>query len=365
MFVPASPVLDAAAVGRKPTESFDVWLPRGATYLLPSGRSAIRAALLKLKVEGATALLPSYLCESVLSPFQSAGCNVLFYGVGRDLAPDLEEVERVLKTRRVRILLIIHYFGFPLPLFSRLRLLCDEHGVLLIEDCAHALFSQWNGQPLGSAADATVFSFRKSLPIPEGGALVIRNDPDTQPIRSTFKLSELTSLAREIVYWMEFHAGFSVRNIALSISWLRNWSYDRNAQISSFPDLPIGSASSLLLRYVNVKRIVQARRRNFGYWLSRMNDLGCSAIFRELPDGVCPIGFPILIEHRDQILPVLYRNGIALRTFWDRLPVQIDTQRFPDADYLRERIAVLPVHQTLSTNHLDYVFTAISKCLNS
>lgn len=74
--------------------------------------------------------------------------------------------------KRTRAVLCTHYFGFPQAL-KALRALCDEHSVYLIEDCAHALFSCSGDGYLGTWGDASVFSLRKTLPVPNGGALVL------------------------------------------------------------------------------------------------------------------------------------------------------------------------------------------------
>ena len=49
-------------------------------------------------------------------------------------------------------------------------------GVAVIEDAAHGLFSlDPAGRPLGSRGDAAVFCPRKSLGVPDGGAVLVRD----------------------------------------------------------------------------------------------------------------------------------------------------------------------------------------------
>ena len=74
-------------------------------------------------------------------------------------------------TPRTRALYVIHPFGWPQPL-KEIDAWRREQGLLLIEDCALALFSSSaDGSPIGSTGDVSVFSFPKSLATPDGGAI--------------------------------------------------------------------------------------------------------------------------------------------------------------------------------------------------
>ena len=51
---------------------------------------------------------------------------------------------------------------------------CREHGIFLIEDCAHAHGASWNGRRAGTYGDAGVYSLyaTKTISTGEGGVLV-------------------------------------------------------------------------------------------------------------------------------------------------------------------------------------------------
>src|SRR5204862_512234 len=74
-------------------------------------------------------------------------------------------------TSGCRVLYVIHYLGWPQPILE-LRELCKERGIVLIEDCALSLLSQFNGRPLGTFGDYSVFCLYKTLPVPNGGMLI-------------------------------------------------------------------------------------------------------------------------------------------------------------------------------------------------
>ena len=133
--------------------------------------------------KGDIVLVPAYSCGSEVTPLLAAGLKVEYYRSLLNLSPDLEHLEFLCR-KKPRALLVIHYFGFPQPM----RALVDfkkKHNIYLIEDNAHGLYStDRSGNPLGRAGDIAIFSFTKSLPTPDGGALVINLENVLDPTES-------------------------------------------------------------------------------------------------------------------------------------------------------------------------------------
>lgn len=75
-------------------------------------------------------------------------------------------------TPRTRALLPVHFAGRPADL-SAFRRLSSRHGLLLVDDCAHAVEAVAAGRKVGAAADVSCFSFyaTKNLTTGEGGML--------------------------------------------------------------------------------------------------------------------------------------------------------------------------------------------------
>lgn len=61
---------------------------------------------------------------------------------------------------------------------KEIREICDEFGLVFIEDAAHSLATKYNGQQVGSLADLTTFSFHpvKTVTGGEGGAILTNNE---------------------------------------------------------------------------------------------------------------------------------------------------------------------------------------------
>ena len=62
---------------------------------------------------------------------------------------------------------------------EEIQKLCKEHGVLLIEDCAHTLGGEWNGKKTGTFGIAGCFSLQTYKQINAGeGGIIITDDED-------------------------------------------------------------------------------------------------------------------------------------------------------------------------------------------
>lgn len=88
-------------------------------------------------------------------------------------------------TPRTRAVIAVHIAGHPADL-DRLTQICAQHGLALIEDCAHAHGSSWRGQAVGSFGVAGTWSFQQSklLTAGEGGAISVRDEATATVIRS-------------------------------------------------------------------------------------------------------------------------------------------------------------------------------------
>src|SRR5262245_45056304 len=73
--------------------------------------------------EGATALVPDYHSGNEVWAVRAAGVPVRFYPIRKDLRPDLDALER-LCTPNVRVLLLVHYLGWPQPM-QEVQALCQ------------------------------------------------------------------------------------------------------------------------------------------------------------------------------------------------------------------------------------------------
>jgi dTDP-4-amino-4,6-dideoxygalactose transaminase len=76
-------------------------------------------------------------------------------------------------TPRTKAIMPVHLAGRPVDM-DRLNALRDRHGLLVVEDAAHALGARFNGRQIGSFGNVTAFSFyvTKNVTTIEGGAVL-------------------------------------------------------------------------------------------------------------------------------------------------------------------------------------------------
>ena len=87
-----------------------------------------------------------------------------------DLLRKLDDVDAILW---------VHMAGLISPDFFIIKEICDERGIRIIEDCAHAHGATINGKKAGSLGDVGCFSFYPTKIIATGeGGMITTNDPD-------------------------------------------------------------------------------------------------------------------------------------------------------------------------------------------
>ena len=142
-----------------------------------SGRTAL-IALLKAAglAPGDEIIVPAYTFRALIELIAASGYVPVPADINRrdlNLSPD--DVARHIGPR-TRAILATHLFGRPCAL-TDLKTLATRHGLLLIEDCAQAMGSEWQGQKVGSIGDAAILSFDLLKPINSigGGAILTRH----------------------------------------------------------------------------------------------------------------------------------------------------------------------------------------------
>ncbi len=164
------------------TKRCDAWLRErfGAlgAALTPSGTAALEMAALLADVKpGDEVIMPSFTFVSTANAFALRGAVPVFVDI-RDDTLDLDErlVEAAI-TKRTRAVVPVHYAGVGCEMDAILEI-AARHGILVIEDAAHAVLAGYRGKPLGSFGNLAALSFHetKSIMSGEGGAILV-NDP--------------------------------------------------------------------------------------------------------------------------------------------------------------------------------------------
>jgi perosamine synthetase len=319
------------------------------------GRDALRLAVSLLDLHpDDRVLLPAYLCQEVSKPFHGKN-RIEFYDVGPELAADPEEINRRLTDARLKVMMIINYFGFLQPHRGEIKGLCGDRGVTLIEDCAHSLLTGGSGD----TGDLCVYSFRKLLPVPDGGGLKVTTPGNAISPRFYPRLySNLLSLL------IIAKSRFKIRSEVFSRAGITS----RTRRTASKPFtlrhhqrfLPLSWFAQNGMKKAPISEIIARRRGDYLLWQEWSTRSGfCAPVFHDLPEGVCPLGFPVRTRNRDEIKSHLQERGIFLKTHWN-LPSTVAAECM-NSHALSKETLTLPVYPELAQGEREAIIESFEK----
>jgi len=356
-----------------------------------SGRVAIYQGLLALGLgKGDTVLVPAYACGSEIDAVLKAGLDIRFYPVDNKLRPDMEVCNDILaQTPFAKALFVTHYFGFAQPI-KALREFADKNNLLLIEDCAHGFLScDANGTPLGTSGDIGVFSYMKGLPLTDGGACVF-NRSDIGATQDTLRQANIRKLAGRFLFQVErsletvapWAARIFDKGVRSPLRALKN--IGKRQAVKSHvvgesagreemgilgldleqADWAISKIARATLSRLDLTHVRDIRRRNYELLLPVVNALdNVCALFPELPNGTCPLFFPIEIDDAAKVQRELAEQGLGTKYFWSYFHDRFPRDEFPFEAALKTRVLVLPVHQDLTAQDMAKVGEILTRVM--
>ena len=143
-----------------------------------SGTSALHCACIAAGIKEGDEVITTPITFAA-----SANC-VLYCGakpVFADINPETYNIDpasiRAHITDRTKAVIAVDFTGQVVQA-DEIRAICDEFGLVFIEDAAHSIGSSYNGKMVGNIADMTCFSFHpvKTVTAGEGGAILTNND---------------------------------------------------------------------------------------------------------------------------------------------------------------------------------------------
>ncbi|MGI9556816.1 MAG: DegT/DnrJ/EryC1/StrS family aminotransferase, partial [Solirubrobacterales bacterium] len=135
--------------------------------------AALTLGLRALEIgEGDEVLVPSMTFVASANAVEAVGATPVFVDSEPETGLiDLELAEGAVSSQ-TRAIMPVHLFGRPVDL-ERVAELAEGHGIVVLEDAAHALGAEWGGRAVGAWGNLAAFSFyvTKNITTIEGGAL--------------------------------------------------------------------------------------------------------------------------------------------------------------------------------------------------
>ena len=309
-----------------------------------SGTAALTIALLALGVRGREVVVPANTFYATAAAVLQAGARPVFADVDAGTFALNATTTAAALTPRTAAVVAVHIGGLIPPQIDELRALCDERGIALVEDAAHAHGATFDGRFAGSFGAAAAFSFYPTKVVTSGeGGMVL-----------TFS-EEIAQEAR--IYRDQGKGAFSANHhVRLGSAW-------RMSELH---------AATGLVHLRRMEEFIARRRTVAARYDKALADLdglqplaeppGCrSNIYKYialLPAGLDRARFKSELAQRFQVklsgevydLP-LHRQPVLAEYAGPPLPV---------AEELAARHVCLPVHSDMTDGEVDEVLAAVA-----
>jgi dTDP-4-amino-4,6-dideoxygalactose transaminase len=301
---------------------------------------------------------PLTFCASVNAIVHAGATPVLADVDPVTMNLDPAEVRRKI-TKRTKALLPVHFAGRPCAM-AELMAIAAEHRLKVIEDCAHAIETEYRGQRAGTIGDLGVLSFYSTKNIVTGeGGMVLTRDPE---LARRIKVMGLHGMSADA--WKRFsddgYKHYDVEEIGFKYNMM-----DLQAAIGMH----------------QIGRVEAWWQRRWQIWQRYLRELG------DLPLGL-PASWPADERHalhlfvlqvdrarcgrsRDELLMDLHRQNIGSGVHYRSIPsLSVYQQRFgwrredtPVATALGDRALSLPLSPKLTDDDVGDVIAAVQNAL--
>ena len=299
-----------------------------------------------------------YTFTATAEAIRYVGAKPVFVDIHPDtLNIDATKIERAI-TPQTKAILPVHIAGIACDM-DAIQDICRNHNLVLIDDAAHAIPTEYKGQSIGNIGDLSAFSFyaNKNLTTGEGGMITTNSDAFAEPLR-TMRLHGIDKDA-----W----ARQSQRDI---------WRYDITTEGYKYNMTDIQAAMGLCqLMKLNKQH---ERRRNFAQIyqteLAKFPQISTPAV----PENPREHSWHLYIiqlhtGNRDEVVASLSEANIECSVHYIPLHLFEFYQEkygyrvgdFPCAEAAYERVVSLPLHPGLIDGDIHTVIAAIEKILNA
>ena len=319
-------------------------------------RFAIAEALSLSILKKGDVLVPALCCEILSEAVYSSGNTPIYYDISADLEIGPKEIFPHL-TRKTVAIIAIAYFGFETVSISKLKDLLDDDFYFLI-DSAHSV-------PLRNQDFEfdRIYSFRKSLGLPDGACWISSNLPIELKVRNpvnptAHQMEELRLLSLIAENW-----GTSNLNKVMKILDRRNSL--RSQRGFNWSQAAPSHRAFEAWQKADFEEIAHERRKHaYQYAEMLKNFRNVRPAFTKVPKNCSPLAFPIWVEDADQFSQKIWEHGIEVARWWPNLNKNIDSNSFPNSFRVSRSLIQLPVHHNLRESDIDHVIESIYSIFN-
>lgn len=153
-----------------------------SSLAMSSGTAALHASLVLAGVQsGDEVITTSMTAEPTNTSILQVGAIPVFADVDANSGNLDPESIKVCITPKTKAIVVVHYAGIPARM-AEISKIASEHGIPVIEDCAHALGARYAGVSIGTMSEFAIFSLQaiKHMTTVDGGVLTMRDQSLTR-----------------------------------------------------------------------------------------------------------------------------------------------------------------------------------------
>lgn len=352
--------------------NFKTYLDTNYALALPNCTLSIYATLQVLGIEpDDEVIVPNLTHASSIYPIIMSGAKIKVC----DFKPnsyyyDIENIRKII-TPKTKFFLVCYLYGMPLNI-CEIKKMCDEYGIILIEDTAQAFGTKINNQFAGTFGKVGCYSFNdtKMLRIGEGGA-VVTNDKDIYEKLERFRhVGEVFSLNKK----SSVNSNTTYRD--LLFNGLSNFGKGLNLRPS-----PV-TFSTGLKRLEIIDDYIEQRRNKLRIYLEKLSKIEGISFIRNLDfsniDDYAPISLWLVLDSkyydRNKVILGCMNMGIPIGSFNYNTIIKNDYFRnfiiniednLNNSQYIRDNSIFLPLYESLSNKDIENICDALKYVIDN
>jgi len=316
-------------------------------YAVANGTAALHVSYLSILKPGDEVIAPAFTFIATISTVHYSNAKPILADVEPDTyLLDPEDVKEKI-TKKTKAIAPVHLFGNACNM-KALNEIAKDHNLNIVNDCAQAHGTEYNGQDLGSYETLNTYSFypSKTLTMGEGG-IVTTNDKQLYNKGCLLRSHGDDQRYHHIIYGLNYRP----TDIASAIG------INQLAKLDEYLEARRHAGKTLYKTISDIDAITPQKIQpnstpSYSYFTTRL----------ELEELKCT---------RDQFMEALQAENIDCAihypTALTQQPIVKDLyppQNCPVSEDLSKRILSLPMHPFLTDKDLEYITKAVEKVVN-
>lgn len=328
-------------------EAEEMHLPNDKVYYSLC-REALFDIAVSLSSSNRIVLIPAYTCQTVITPFEEAGWDCVFFPIKRNLRIDIPAFLEAVTRYNPSVIVIHPYFGMELNAEEESALKVASQDATVVLDLTQCLFS---GKRYPFVA-FTVGSYRKWFPIPDGGFLESNHGlfPISQPKAENTEFTEREVAAMYLRGQYFGNADQRTKTISIRLS----KAADHLAESNITPHR-ISSVAYNLLQKERFDNVLHDRIRNFTFLFQHIQDCNkVKKVCQNLADvTTAPLYFAIYVNGRSQLQRLLAENAIYSPVIWTVRDERVLINE--EVKYIFSHVLAIPCDQRYNEDDMQRV----------